>query len=273
MKETTPVATIGILTYHSQDLLRGLLESIFGTPWRYDYEIVVVDNASGDGTLDMVRKRWPSVRLVENPVNRGVAPARNQIFQMSQCEFVIILDVDTVVHPGSLDGLVDTMREHPDAGIAGPKLVYGDGRLQLSCRPFPSPFNIAIEGTFMRDWFPRSRFVKEYTLEEWDHASLREVDWMYGAALILRKSVLDRVGLFDEGFFYLYEDIDLCFRVRKAGIKVLYDPRAVVTHFLPRERRGLFHGRIGVHIRSITRYLMKDYLGLPVRTMVSAPGS
>jgi hypothetical protein len=192
---------------------------------------------------------------------------------MSECEFVIILDVDTEVHPGSLDALVRTMKEHPDAGIAGPKLVYGDGRLQHSCRPFPSPWNIAIEGAFLRDWLPRSRFVKEYTMEDWDHGELREVDWMYGAALIIRKSALDRVGLFDEGFFYLYEDIDLCFRVKKGGMKILYDPRAVVTHFLPRERKGILHARIGIHCRSILRYLLKDYYGLPLGTMTSPNGA
>jgi len=268
-----PVATIGILTYRSRDLLMGLLESIRRNRWEHSYEIVVVDNNSGDDTISMLEKDWPSVRLVKNPVNRGVAPARNQIFRMSEREFVIILDVDTEVHPGSLDALVNTMRKHPDAGIAGPKLVYGDGRLQLSCRPFPSPWNIAIEGTFLRNWLPRSRFVKEYTMEDWDHGELREVDWMYGAALIIRKSVLDQVGLFDEGFFYLYEDIDLCFRVRKRGIKVLYNPQAVVTHFLRRERKGIFHERIGVHGRSILRYLLKDYCGLPVPTRTSASGS
>ena len=268
-----PVATIGILTWRSRDLLKGLLESIHRHRWEYPYEIVVVDNASGDDTVAMLERDWPSVRLVRNAENRGVAPARNQIFRMSQREFVIILDVDTEVHAGSLDTLVRTMRSHPEAGIAGPKLVYGDGRLQLSCRPFPSPWNIAIEGAFLRDWFPRSRLVKEYTMEDWDHGELREVDWMYGAALIIRKTALDRVGLFDEGFFYLYEDIDLCFRVKKSGLKILYDPKAVVTHFLPRERKGILHERIRVHFRSILRYLLKDYYGLPLATKGSASGS
>jgi GT2 family glycosyltransferase len=261
-----PVATIGILTYNSRDLLKGLLESIFDRRWEYPYEVVVVDNASVDDAAAMVESHWPSVRLVKNGTNRGVAPARNQIFRMSTREFVIILDVDTVVHPGSLDTLVRTMRENPKAGIAGPRLVYGDGRLQLSCRPFPSPLNIAIEGTFLRGFFPRSRFVTEYTMEDWDHAERREVDWMYGAALIIRRTTLEAIGLFDEGFFYLYEDIDLCFRARTGGFKVLYEPAAVVTHFLPRERKGLFHGRIGVHVRSIARYLLKDYYGLAIRT-------
>lgn len=265
------IATIGILTYESRDLLRGLLDSILNRQWCHRYEIVVVDNASSDDTVSMLESEYPSVDLIRNRVNCGVAPARNQIFRQSECPYVIILDVDTEVHDGSLDALVDRMEGHPEVGIAGPKLVYGDGRLQLSCRPFPSPLNILIEGTFLRDWFPNSRFVKGYTLEDWGHDEPREVDWMYGAALIIRKKVLDEVGLFDEGFFYLYEDIDLCFRAKRYGFRILYDPSAVVTHFLPRERKGVFHQRIGVHVKSITRYLLKDYYGLGLPTQQSLP--
>lgn len=267
MTDRPPViATIGVLTYHSKQLLKGLLESILRTEWRYRYEIVVVDNNSSDDTITMLEQHYPAVRLVKNAENRGVAPARNQIFRMASSKYVIILDVDTEVHPGSLDTLVDTMESHPEAAITGPKLVYGDGQLQHSCRPFPTPGNILIEGTFLRDWFPESRFVKGYTLADWDHQEMREVDWMYGAALIIRKAALDTFGFFDEGFFYLYEDIDLCFRAKKSGFKILYNPAATVTHFLERERKGLFHNKIRVHVRSILRYLMKDYYGLGLRT-------
>jgi len=267
MTDKQPViATIGILTYHSKQLLKGLLDSILRVEWKYQYEIVVVDNKSSDDTVQMLERDYPAVKLVKNAENRGVAPARNQIFRMAKAKYVIILDVDTEVHPGSLDTLVETMESHPDAAIAGPKLVYGDGQLQHSCRPFPKPSYILIEGTFLRDWFPRSRFVREYTLSDWDHQQMREIDWMYGAALIIRKTALDKFGLFDEAFFYLYEDIDLCFRAKQSGFKILYNPAATVTHFLQRERKGLFHNKIGIHVRSILRYLMKDYYGLGLRT-------
>jgi len=192
-------------------------------------------------------------------VNRGVSPSRNQILHKAEGRYLIYLDVDTQVLAGSLRTLVQVMDEHPDAAIGGPKLLYGDRSLQLSCRPFPSPLNIVLEGTFLRDYFPKSRFVKAYTMEEWDHAVLREVDWMYGACLILRRSILDRLGPFDEGFFYLYEDVDLCFRAKRLGMKVLYIPQAEVIHFLERERKTLFHRRIRDHIKSIIRYLAKDY--------------
>ncbi len=174
---------------------------------------------------------------------------------------MIFLDVDTQVLPGSLKTLVQVMDQDPEVAIGGPKLLYGDGTLQLSCRPFPSPLNILIEGTFLRNYFSNSRFVKMYTLEDWDHSELREVDWMYGACLIIRRSVLERLGHFDEGFFYLYEDIDLCFRAKKMGMKVLYIPQAEVIHYLERERKPIFHPRIMVHFRSILRYLRKDYYG------------
>lgn len=265
MADSKPAATVGILTWNSKDLLRGCLDSIFQNSWRHPFEVLVVDNDSADDTVAMLEAEYPGVRLIRNPENRGVAPARNQIFHAASAPYVIFLDVDTEVHPGSLDGLVDVMEAHPDAAIAGPKLVYEDGSLQLSCRPFPGPFNIALEGTFLRDWFPRSRFVTEYTMEGWPHDELREVDWMYGAALIVRQRCVPKMGVFDEGFFYLYEDIDLCFQAKKEGFKVLYDPRATVTHFLRRERRGLFHGAIKVHLRSILRYLLKDYYGIGFR--------
>jgi GT2 family glycosyltransferase len=154
------------------------------------------------------------------------------------------------------------MDRNPQVAIGGPKLVYKDGGLQLSCRPFPHPLNIAIEGTFLKKYLPNSRFVKEYTMEEWDHATQREVDWMYGACLIIRKEALHELGLFDPNFFYLYEDIDLCYRAKKLGWRILYVPEAVICHHLEREERSIFNRTIFVHVRSIIRYLSLDYLGL-----------
>jgi GT2 family glycosyltransferase len=229
-----------------------------GTSW----EVRVVDNASNDGTVEMLQEKFPYVRLIKNPYNRGVAPARNQILRQAQGRYIVFLDVDTCLLPGSVSALVKVMDQHPRAAIGGPKLVYGDGRLQLSCRPFPSILNIAIEGTFLKEWFPSSRFVKEYTMEDWDHGQIREVDWMYGACFIVRRENLEQIGAFDEKFFYLYEDVDFCFRAKKEGFKILYIPEATVVHFLEREEKGIFHRRIRNHVKSILRYLMKDRYGL-----------
>jgi len=258
--------TIGLVSWKARNLLQQCLDSLEASLDGLSREVWVVDNDSGDGTLEMLRERYPTVAVIENSINRGVAPARNQIISRARGKYLIFLDVDTRMLPGSLRILAQVMDQYPEVAIGGPKLLYGDGTLQLSCRPFPSPLNILIEGTFLRDYFSDNRFVKEYTMEEWGHGELREVDWMYGACLIIRHSVLDRLGHFDEGFFYLYEDIDLCFRAKKLGMKVLYIPQAEVIHYLERERKSIFHPRIRVHIRSILRYLRKDYYGYLWRT-------
>ncbi|MEW6219440.1 MAG: glycosyltransferase family 2 protein [Thermodesulfobacteriota bacterium] len=253
--------TIGILTWNSHALIGPLLDSIAAHRGTRPGETIVVDNGSTDGTVGLIEGRYPWVRLVKNPANRGVAPARNQILRMAQGRYVLILDVDTLVLPGAVDTLIEVMDQHPEAAIGGPKLLYRDRRLQLSCRPFPSPLNILIEGTFLRDYFPNSRLVKDYTMEEWDHASLRPVDWMYGACLIIRRDALARIGLFDEGYFYLYEDMDLCLAAWRQGFSVLYIPQAEIIHFLERERRSVLSRTLLIHLRSILRFLAKYYLG------------
>ncbi|MEW6443437.1 MAG: glycosyltransferase family 2 protein [bacterium] len=255
--------TLGVITWNARALLEQLLRSIYASVRSATFEVVVVDNGSQDGTIAMLEQEFPSVVVVRNAANRGVAPARNQLLRSARGRYVLSLDVDTTLYPnGAVETLVTTMDRHPQAAIAGPKLVYQDGSLQLSCRPFPSPMNILVEGTSLRKVFPGSRFVREYNMESWDHETLREVDWMYGAALIIRASVLKEIGLFDEGFFYLYEDVDLCFRARRAGYKVLYVPEAVICHHLEREDRPLFSRTLKVHVRSVGRYLLKDYFSM-----------
>ncbi len=253
--------TIGILTWNSRGLLKGCLDSIYGNSPNHSIEVVVVDNNSEDGTKDMLRASYPGVRLIANSHNVGVSPARNQIIREARGRYIIFLDVDTIVESGAIDTLIECMDSESDVAIGGPKLVYEDGSLQLSCRPFPSLLNIIIEGTFLRDYFPNSRFVKEYTMEEWDHSEPRDVDWMYGACLILRRESLKDIGDFDERFFYLYEDVDICFRAKKLGMRVRYFPQAVVVHFLRRERKRLFHSMIHYHIKSIGLYFLKNYYG------------
>lgn len=255
--------TFGIITWKAKTLLRELLDSIQTNVDGINSETIVLDNHSGDGTIEMVEDKYHWVRLIKNSNNIGVAPARNCILRLARGKYIILLDVDTKLLPGgAVKTLVDIMDSHQDIAIGGPQLVYKDGSLQLSCRPFPSLFNIALEGTFLRDYFPNSSYVKEYTMEDWDHNEMREVDWMYGACLIIRKESLKTIGFFDEKFFYLYEDVDLCFRAKKSGFKVMYIPQATVVHYLERERKGIFHPRIGSHMKSIFRYLIKDGYGL-----------
>jgi GT2 family glycosyltransferase len=263
--------TVGVITWKARKLLEDCLESLEAGLGDLPAEIVVVDNDSRDGSLEMLRENYPYVSVIANPANLGVAPARNQIIEAARGRYVLFLDVDTRVLPGALRTLAEVMDRHPDAAIGGPKLLYRDGRLQLSCRLFPSPLNILIEGTFLKNHFPHSRFVKNYTMEDWHHDKLREVDWMYGACLIIRRRLLDIIGRFDEGFFYLYEDVDLCLRAKKNGFKNIYIPQAEVIHYLEREEKSIFHRRIVTHVSSIVRYLSKAYLLYPFQIKGSGP--
>lgn len=249
--------TVGIITWKAKQMLADLLNSLATGLQGVDAEVLVVDNASADGTVEMVKSDYPFVTLLENATNRGVAPARNQILGPGRGRYLVFLDVDTLVPPGSMKTLLQVMDAHPEAGIGGPRLVYRDGRLQLSCRPFPKLSNIIVEGTFLRSYFPNSRFVKEYTKEDWGHGELCEVDWMYGACLIVRRELFARLGGFDEGYFYLYEDVDLCLRAKCLGHKVIYIPQATVTHFLEREQKPIFHPLFKEHLKSIFRYLWR----------------
>ena len=253
--------TVGIITWNARELLRQLLQSVYKNIEGVRFEVLIVDNGSKDGTIEMLEKDYRDVRLIQNPVNEGVAPARNRILNGAQGRYILSLDVDTTIYPNAVEPLVRVMDENPHVAIGGPKLVYKDGKLQLSCRSFPSLLNIAIEGTFLRKHLSNSRFVRAYTMEDWDHRTQREVDWMYGACLIIRKDALRAIGGFDEKFFYLYEDIDFCYRAKRLGKGVLYIPSAVICHHLEREARSIFNRTIFIHIRSILRYLVLDYMG------------
>jgi len=270
--------TVGLITWNARDMLRDLLESLKEGMREVDGEIVLVDNRSTDGSVRMVKESYPDVQLIENTETRGVAKARNQVLGPARGRYMAFLDVDALVKPGAMKTLVQTMDAHPEAGIGGPKLVYRDGRLQLSCRPFPSIANIVVEGTYLREFFPNSRLVRDYTMEDWSHDELRPVDWMYGACLIIRRELFAELRGFDEGFFYQYEDVDLCWRAKQLGHEVIYIPDAVVTHFLDREAQTpgdtprawtpMTHPLILQHIRSIIRFLWRKHFGLAVRSSI-----
>ncbi len=255
----TPDLTIGLLTWRSRDMLDACIRSIFAGAERVSFEVLVVDNASGDGTLEMLAEKYPQVRVIENAENVGVAPARNQLLDDAKGRYLAFLDVDTLVKPGSLSTVIEVMEARPDVAIGAPKLVYRDGTLQHSCRRFPGLLNVIVEGTFLRRHFPNSRLVKEVTMEDWDHKTMREVECVYGACMVVRMSDVPAIGRFDEAYRYMYEDYDYCFKAHRIGKKVLYIPQAEIVHFLEREGKSVFHKMIGRHVRSLFRYLSRDY--------------
>jgi N-acetylglucosaminyl-diphospho-decaprenol L-rhamnosyltransferase len=247
-------ASVVILTWNATEVLRRCLVSLPGGCTAYPYEVIVVDNGSRGWTAAALRAEFPKMRLVVNRKNRGVAPARNQGMLVTQGEYLILLDDDTVVQPGAFDRLIAYMEQHQDVGLCGPKLIDRHGRLQLSCRLFPT-----LSDKFAR-WFPLAamqRKVRQTEMADWDHSMACEVDYVIGACQVIRRTALAQVGLLDEHVFYGPEDVDMCLRLRAAGWPVVYNPEAVVVHLERRVARSL-RSRLGwKHLWGVVYYFCK----------------
>jgi len=240
-----PRLSILIVNWNTRELLAECLESVIGdrlpvigiqspenrlpfTDYRLPLtEIIVVDNASSDGSAAMVRQDFPSVHLIENRQNVGFARANNQAICHSRGRYVLMLNSDTLVHPGALETLVALMDAHPQAGACGPRLLNGDGSLQHACHPMLTPGREFWRLLFLERLRPRAT----YPMQRWDTTTPRRVEVIKGACLLLRRSALDQVGLLDDQYFMYTEEVDLCHRLAQAGWELWYEPRAVVTHF------------------------------------------
>ncbi|MCG2722947.1 MAG: glycosyltransferase family 2 protein [Thermodesulfovibrionales bacterium] len=253
--------TIGIATWNAAGLLRDCLSSIRQNVNGLTYEVVVADNGSVDDTPKIMTEEFPEFHYIRNEVNEGVASARNKCLQRADSKYVIVLDVDTIILPDSFQVLMDVMEQNPRVGIGGPKLLNPDRTVQLSCRTFQTPLTVLFRGTPLGKAFPRSHFVKDHLMTDWDHENMRPVDWMMGACHIIRRETLEDIGLLDEGFFYLYEDVEYCWRAKKKGWDVLYIPQSRIIHIYQRQSAAKFNVMTLRHIQSICRFLRIRYLG------------
>jgi len=256
--------SIVILHYRTPALLFNCLTSLLSNPFTAGTsEIWVVDNASGDGTPARVRREFPHVQVLVNEANLGFAAGNNRGVARSAGRYILLLNPDTEVHPGALDALVAFMERHPGAGAAGAQLIGLDGEVQSSCRRFPNFLGVILRGTPLHRLFPRHPSLRRYLMEDCDRMQTREVDWILGACMLIRRQAWQEVGPLDEGFFMYYEDIDWCYRAHEAGWKIYYVPEARITHHHRRESaHGLFNRLTWVHIRSIMRLFRKHPLPL-----------
>jgi len=254
----SPVLSIAIVNYRKGPLLLACLDSIYKTVGDLTVEVVVVDNASCDGIADVLPTRYPQSRLILNSANLGFAKATNQAIATAQGSYILLLNPDTVVMQGALQTLVGYLEGNPDAGAVGPQLVGPGGAIQLSCRSFPS-YSTAFFGHYalLTRWFPRNPFSRRYLLSDWDHGTVREVDWVSGACLMTRRDVLERAGLLDEHFFLFNEDVDLCKRMRDAGWKVVYVPEARVIHHIGASQEKVPSALVIARHRGMVHYYRK----------------
>lgn len=216
-----------IINWNTRDLLAQCLASVYAYPLDGDFEVWVVDNASADGSVQMVRERFPQVRLIENAENVGFARANNQAIQGSTGRYLLLLNSDTVAQPDALYNMVQFMEEHPQAGVVGPKLLNPDGSFQASYARFPTFLTELllitglarlITGPYAPSPCPKPR------------EAAQPVDWAAGAALLVRRSAIEQVGLLDEGYFLYSEEADLCWRLWQGEWEVWYLPDVAITH-------------------------------------------
>jgi len=233
---TTPKTTcdlsICIVNWNVRDLLRGCLASIYdGGTARLDFEVIVVDNASQDGSVDALAPLFPKVIWLRNRENVGFTKANNQALAISRGRFVAFLNPDTVVAPATFTTMVAELAEQPDAGAIGPRLLYIDGTPQPSRRRFPTLLTALLESTPLQTLWPDHRVLRRYYLADRPDDQPQEVDWLVGACFVARRETLEQIGGFDEQFFMYSEELDWCKRAQEAGWRLLYTPHATITHY------------------------------------------
>jgi hypothetical protein len=216
---------------------------------------MLVDNASTDGSPGCIQRRFPEVKVILNAQNAGFARANNQGIRGTNGPYVLLLNPDTEVKPEALDRLISYLDEHPDAGVAGPYLLNPDGSLQSSCYPFPTLAR-EIWRLLHLDWMLH---LGTYDQDHWDTNQPREVDSLQGACMLIRRDVLDRVGLLDEDFFIYTEEIDLCYRIQQAGWKLYWLPQAQVIHYGGQSTRQVASRMFIQLYHSKIQYFRKHY--------------
>ena len=222
--------SIVILCWNDWKVISDCLRSIFGGTHLIEFEIIVSDNGSTDGTVGLIRESFPQVRVIENGANLRFAKGNNAGIQASRGEYVLILNPDTIIHEGSLDRWIEFADRHPEAGGFGCRVLNADGSYQGSARPFPTAWRDWIAALYLRplayisDLFMSDKYVR------WKGDSERQIDWQSGCCLLVRGELLRRLGGFDGQFSYYYEDMDLCHRIWDAGHSIVYTPDVTVTH-------------------------------------------
>jgi len=242
-----PDVSVVVVTHNALPWLEQCLESVRGE------ETIVVDNASTDATVSVVRERFPDVQLVEQ-ANRGLAAGWNVGLARGTGRYFLILNADAWLSDGALAALVAFADEHPEAAVVGPRLLNPDGTLQRSVRGFPTLWRLATEYFFLRKLAPRTQLLNAFYAGGFEHDEVREAEFVMGACLLVRREAVEQVGPLDESFFLFSEETDWCYRFRAAGWKVLFFPGAECVHV-----GGASHGgrMLRENVRGHLRFLAK----------------
>jgi GT2 family glycosyltransferase len=218
---------VAIVNYNTREHLRACLESIRPATAR---AVIVVDNASSDGSAAMVRAEFPLVELHANARNPGYGAALNQAVAACDAPYVLLLNSDTRLAPSAIWLLTDYLDRHPRVAVAGPRLLNADYTLQASCYHFPTPPQLFLEESTLGRQIRHIPLLRDRYLRTWPHLHARPVPWVLGAALAIRRAAFDAVGGFDEAYVMYFEEVDLCYRLAAAGWETHFAPVTTVIH-------------------------------------------
>lgn len=215
------------VSYNTEEMTKKAIALVKQSLPQLNIEIFVIDNASKDGSAEMIRQEFPEIHLIINKTNVGFGRANNQALPFVHGRYILLLNTDAFVDPDTIQKTVDFMESNPKTGILGVRLLGRDGVLQPSCRYFPTPINSFLFRTGLNKLFTSVKMVDDMT---WDHDQVRDCDWVPGCYYLIRKEVIDQVGLFDTRYFLYSEEVDHCFSAKNAGWNVTYFPYASVVH-------------------------------------------
>lgn len=250
-----------IVNYNTKKLLAQTIESVLETGTGLEYEIIVVDNASSDGSCTMVSENYKTVKLIENKNNLGYAKANNIGIKSSIGRYVLLLNSDTVVKEGCLQACIGYMEEHEDIGALGPRVSLVDGTLDRACkRGFPTPEASLYYFLKLDKKYPESEKYGKYNLTYLSEREINEVDCLVGAFMMVRREVINKIGLLDEAFFMYGEDIDWCYRIKEAGYKNIYYPRAEIIHYKGASSKKRKYMTIYEFHRAMLLFYKKHYI-------------
>jgi GT2 family glycosyltransferase len=251
--------SIVIVSWNTRAMLQDCLSSTFAGMADLEAEILVVDNASADGSAEMVAEAFPQVHLIRNKENRGFAAANNQALRQATGRHVLLLNSDTLVHGSVLSASVAWLDAHSDVGIMGCRVLNADGSLQITCSSFPSLLNLFLQ-TSSLSRLPVAYFDR-YQMRRWDRRDEKDMEVVSGCYMMVRRAAINEVGLLDEAFFFYGEETDWCRRFRQNGWRLTFAPVGEITHFGGGSVKSLNHMR-DVMLTEGTIRLHRKHFGL-----------
>jgi len=222
--------SIIIINWNTCDILSDCLVSVYEQTQSISFEVIVIDNASTDGSTEMVKKEFPQVILIQNKENKGFAAANNQGIAQAKGRYILLLNSDTIILDNAIEKSVRFADAHPEAAVVGCRVLNTDRTLQPTCFMSPSILNLLLSSSYLYKCFPQSRFFGRERMTWWGRDTIREVDVVTGCFMLVRREAVEQVGMMDEQFFMYGEETDWCYRMKQAGWRIMFAPEGEIIH-------------------------------------------